>query len=330
MDFRNPTDKMARSMADVTEELYRRVYLIRRAEEAIIERYMGDEMKTPVHLSIGQEAISAGICYSLSPEDQIVGSYRSHGIYLSRTLETDRFFAEIYGRSAGIAKGKAGSMHLSSKEHGYLGSSAVVGTYIPVGVGAALANRIRGRANWVAVFLGDGAVDEGVFYESLNIACLKRLKVIFVCEDNGLAIHSHARDRHAYGAITDIARQYPCEVFASESTVAEEIYALVGRARTVAEESKRPIFLHLKCYRYLEHVGISPDFKFGYRPEAEFARWKAVDPVLMQRKLLERRKPEAEIARLERAIDAQIVQSIDRAEKSPFPTPEEVFTDVFA
>ncbi len=317
-------------MSDLTEELYRRVYLIRKAEEAIIERYTGDEMKTPVHLSIGQEAVSAGVCYALTPEDQIVGSYRSHGIYLSRTLETDRFFAELYGRVTGIAKGKAGSMHLASKEHGYLGSSAVVGTYIPVGVGAALANRIRGRANWVAVFLGDGAIDEGVFYESLNIACLKRLKVIFVCEDNGLAIHSHAKDRHAYDAITDIARQYPCEVFSSESTVAEEIHALVSRARAQAEESHRPIFLHLKCYRYLEHVGISPDFKFGYRSESEFERWKAVDPVLMQRKLLACKKPEPEIARLERSIDAQIAKSIDLAERSPFPTAEEIHRDVFA
>lgn len=317
-------------MPDVTEELYRRVYLIRRAEEAIIARYMGDEMKTPVHLSIGQEAISAGVCLALAPADQIVGSYRSHGIYLARTLETDRFFAELYGRSTGVAKGKAGSMHLSSREHGYLGSSAVVGTYIPAGVGAALANRVLGRPNWVAVFLGDGAVDEGVFYESLNIAALKNLKVIFVCEDNGLAIHSHARDRHGYDKITDLARQYRCEVFASESTVAEEIHSLVCQARARAEESHRPIFLHLAYYRYLEHVGISPDFKFGYRSEAEFERWKAVDPVLMQRRLLARKKTEPEIARLERAIDDQILRSIAFAEKSPFPSPEELYTDVFA
>ena len=127
--------------------LYQKLYLIRKSEEAIIERYMDDEMKTPMHLSIGQEAISAAVIESLTKSDQVVGTYRSHGIYLAKTLETDKFFAELYGRSTGSSKGKAGSMHLSSAEHGYLGSSAIVATHLPVALGAAMANKIKGNDN---------------------------------------------------------------------------------------------------------------------------------------------------------------------------------------
>jgi TPP-dependent pyruvate/acetoin dehydrogenase alpha subunit len=317
-------------MSGPAEALYRRVYLIRRAEEAIIARYRGDEMKTPVHLSVGQEAVAAGVCQALGPEDQCLSSYRSHGVYLARTLETDRFFAELYGRATGVAKGKAGSMHLSSKAHGFLASSAVVATPIPMAVGAALANLALGRAGWVAVFFGDGAVDEGVFYESLNLACLKRLPLIFVCEDNGLAIHSPAKDRHAHPQIVELARLYSCETAFSESTLAQEVYDLTREARARASRAGRPLFLHLRCYRYLEHVGIGEDFEAGYRSREEFTRWRERDPVLLQRRHLAREIPEEAIRKLEETVDRQIAASIAFAESSPFPDPEELFTDVLA
>ena len=310
--------------------LYRRVALIRRVEEAIMARYPGDEMKTPVHLSVGQEAVAAGVCMALGPEDQCLSSYRSHGVYLARTLETDRFFAELYGRATGVAKGKAGSMHLSSKAHGFLGSSAVVGTPLPVAVGAALANRVRNRPGSVAVFFGDGAVDEGVFYESLNLACLRRLPVIFVCEDNGFAIHSPARERHAYSSVAELARSFPCELAVSDSTLAQDIYDLTQEARARAAAAGRPVFLHLACYRYLEHVGIREDFQAGYRSRDEFERWRKRDPVLLQRQRLEQEMPEEAIRRLEADIDRQIEASIAFAESSPFPVPGELATDVLA
>jgi pyruvate dehydrogenase E1 component alpha subunit len=309
-------------------ELYRRVYLIRKAEEAIIERYMQDEMKTPVHLSIGQEAISAGVTYALEKTDQLVGTYRSHGIYLSRTLETDRFFGELYGRVTGVAKGKAGSMHLSSAEHGFLGSSAVVGTHIPVGAGAALANKLRGGKEVVAAFFGDGAIDEGVFFETLNFAALRRLRMLFVCEDNGLAIHAHAAERHGYDNIEDIARQFHCDVYSSDSTVAAELYDLTARALLQVRETGRPAFMHLKYYRYLEHVGINEDFKFGYRSRADLELWQARDPVAVQRPLAVRETSIAEVEALERGIDRQILDSIAAAEAAPFPSPDELYTDV--
>lgn len=311
-----------------TLELYKSVYLIRSAELAIIERYMDDEMKTPVHLSIGQEAIAAGVCHALRPQDQVLCSYRSHGVYLARTMETDGFFAELYGRVDGPCRGKAGSMHLSSRKHGLLGSTAVVGTQIPVAAGVALANKLRGKDAWVAVFFGDGAVDEGVFYETLNFACLHGLKLMFVCEDNGLAIHTPAAQRHGYDDLSRIAAQFRCQVAQSESTAADEIYELVTRQQAVAGDAQRPLLLHLKCYRYLEHVGTSPDFAAGYRSEEDAQAWKLRDPVQVQRALLQRRMPEQEICAVEANIRAQIETSIARAQAAPFPEPRELWSHV--
>ena len=291
---------------------------------------MDDEMKTPMHLSIGQEAISAAVIESLTRADQVVGTYRSHGIYLAKTLETDKFFAELYGRATGSSKGKAGSMHLSAPDHGYLGSSAIVATHLPLALGAAMANKIKGNNQWVAVFFGDGAIDEGVFFETMNFACLHGLRLIFVCEDNGLAIHSHASTRHGYDCISDIIRQYNCHVVQSDSTVADELFELVDEGKQAAQAKNQPLFLHFKCFRYLEHVGINEDYEAGYRERDEYESWKERDPIKLQREIVARRYGEDTVKKVEEEIDAQILKSIEYAEGSPFPPASDLLTEVFA
>ena len=311
--------------------LYKKVYLIRKAEEKIQEHYMEDEMKTPMHMSMGEEAIVAGVCQALNAEDQIFGTYRSHGIYLAKTGETDRFFAELYGKETGMAKGKAGSMHLSAPDSNLLGTSAVVATTIPVAVGASFVNKLKNNEKLVVVFFGDGALDEGAFWESLNFACLKELPIIFVCEDNGLAIHSPASDRQGYKSISDIVSKFKCNVFKEETTDPQVIYKLTCNAIQLQRNTHKPCFLHLKYYRYLEHVGINQDFKFGYRSEEEFKRWYEVDPVNLQRKkLLENAYSEKKIKKLERKIDKQIDNSVKLAQKAPFPDGSELFRGVYA
>ncbi len=311
--------------------LYKKVYLIRKTEEKIREHYMEDEMKTPVHLSIGGEAIAAGVCQALNVEDQIFGTYRSHGIYLAKTGETDRFFAELYGKQTGVAKGKAGSMHITAPESNFLGASAVVATIIPVAVGSSFANKRKNNGKLVAVFFGDGALDEGAFWESLNFACLKELPIIFVCEDNGFAIHSPTSDRQGYRSISDIVSKFECNVFREETTDPEVIYRLTCNAIQLQKNTHKPCFLHLKYYRYFEHVGINQDFKFGYRSEKEFKRWYKMDPVNLQRKkLLENAYSEKMIQELEREIDKQINNSIKSAQKAPFPDRNELFEGVYA
>ena len=316
---------------ELNVELYKKVYLIRRAEEKIREHYMEDEMKTPVHLSIGEEAIAAGVCQALRPGDQIFGTYRSHGIYLAKTEETDRFFAELYGKATGVAKGKTGSMHLSAPESNFLGASAVVATIIPVAVGASFANKRENNGKLVAVFFGDGALDEGAFWESLNFACLKELPILFVCEDNGLAIHSSISERQGYGSIGDVVSRFKCNVFQEKTTDPEVIYRLTSNAIALQEDNHKPCFLHLKYYRYLEHVGINEDFDAGYRSREEFDEWYRQDPLdLQRRKLLENGSREEEIQDIEKNIDGQIANSVNLAQIAPFPDERELFRDVYA
>jgi acetoin:2,6-dichlorophenolindophenol oxidoreductase subunit alpha len=317
-------------MKELNLALYRKLYLIRRAEDAIREHYASDAMKTPMHMSTGGEAICAGVCHALRPQDQIIGTYRSHGIYLAKTGETDKFFAEMYGRASGMAKGKAGSMHLTAPDAGLICTSAIVGTTIPVALGAAFANREKSLDRTVAVFFGDGAIDEGVFWESLNAACGMRLPVIFVCEDNGFAVHVPKLQRHGYKSITDVVSRFECDVYASESTDVEEIHNLTAKAIANAKEKKRPAFLHLKYYRYLEHVGVNEDFNQGYRDRKEYETWRAKDPLELQRKKLLKSMSESEVRALEAAVDAQVKESVKRAEKAPFPRPEELYEDVLA
>src|SRR5258706_1338596 len=317
-------------MSELNLALYKKLYLIRRAEQAIREHYASDAMKTPMHMSTGGEAICAGVCHALRPADQVIGTYRSHGIYLAKTGETDRFFAEMYGRETGMAKGKAGSMHLTAPAAWLSCTSAIVGTTIPVAVGAAFANRELKQDKVVAVFFGDGAIDEGVFWESLNSACGVRVPVLFVCEDNGFAVHVPKMQRHGYKSITQVVSQFDCQVFSSDSTDVEVIHGLTVKAIGAMREAQRPSFLHLKYYRYLEHVGINEDFNQGYRDRKEYETWHAKDPLDVQRKKLAREHSESDIKRVEAAIDQQVAESVKRAEKAPFPRPEELYEDVLA
>lgn len=300
-------------------ELYRKMYLIRKAETAIRDHYTEDEMKTPMHMSMGGEAICAGLCHALKPQDQVLGTYRSHGIYLAKTMETDRFFGEMYGRATGTSNGKAGSMHLMAPEDGLICTSAIVGSHIPVALGAAFVNKTTNNGRTVAVFFGDGAVDEGVFWESLNFACLNNLRVLFVCEDNGYAVHVPATQRHGYASIARIVERFDCDVYESASTDVEEIHRLATQAIEETKQQSRPAFLHLKYYRYLEHVGVFEDFKAGYRPKDEYDRWASADPVRLQREKLFRFGSGDEVQTLEETIDDQVNNSIAKAKEAPFP-----------
>jgi TPP-dependent pyruvate/acetoin dehydrogenase alpha subunit len=310
--------------------LYRRLYLARRAEEAVRERYAEDEMKTPVHLSIGQEAIPVGVCEALEPRDRLLASYRNHALYLARTGDTDGFFGELYGRASGAARGKAGSMHLASPDQGLLATSAVVASTIPVALGVAWACRMRGDGARTVVFFGDGAVDEGVFWESLNFACLRRLPLLFVCEDNALAIHSRSRDRHGYDSIAAVAERFRCEVYASDSTDPGVIADLTREALARMQAEEAPAFLHLRCYRFVEHVGIEYDrnFHFPYRPAEEYAHWWERDSLALVRRRLRAACSEQQLHELESEVERQIEESIRKARSAPFPEPRELYDGV--
>lgn len=310
-------------------ELYRKLYLIRSAEQKIREHYGENEMKTPVHLSIGKEAIEVGVGHALDSGDQVFGTYRSHGIYLVRTGETDAFFAELFGKQTGLVRGKAGSMHLCAPEHGLMVTSAIVASAIPVAVGAAYANKIRRNGSIVAVFFGDGATEEGVFWESLNAACLMQLPVLFACEDNDLAVFTPPEQRRGYDCIRRIVSQYKCTVLNDESTDVETIHRVARDAVRIVRGGMGPCFLHLKYYRYLEHVGVEEDYDAGYRSRDEFNRWFEKDPIVLQRtKLRQSGVREEDLLRLEDGVDRQIARSLALAKNAPLTDVSELCRDV--
>lgn len=324
-------------------ELYKKVYRIRRAEQAIAKYYHEDDMKTPMHMSMGEEAITAGVAMALGKKNQVFGYYRSHALYISKSDETDGFFAEMYGKATGVVRGKGGSMHLTAPEHGLLGISAVVASTIAPAIGAAFANKMKKNGKVVASFFGDGAVEEGVAWESLNAACLMKLPVIFVCQDNELAVDVTAKERQGFRSISDVVKAYRCLLLQSDSTDPEVIYGLTVKAMDHVRKTGGPVFMHLKYYRLLQHIGVNNDFdknqatpkggfeRAGYRSKKEYERGLKNDPVIISRaKLIALHVKEKEIQKIEEAIGRQVERSITLAKKAPFPDKSEARDHVYA
>jgi TPP-dependent pyruvate/acetoin dehydrogenase alpha subunit len=307
------------------EPLYRSLYRIRRLEEEIARVYPSDKIKSPVHLSIGQEAVSVGVCAALEPRDIVFGTYRGHALYLAKGGDMRRLVAELFGKVTGCARGKGGSMHLIDKAAGVMGTSAVVGTTIANAVGYAYAHSYRRTGAVVVSFFGDGATEEGVFAESLNFAALKRLPILFVCENNQYAIHTHQRRRQAVPAICERARVHglPAERIDSSDVVRlwERSQDVVARLR----DGHGPAFFEVMTYRWHEHVGPNTDFHLGYRGEEEARPWQDDDQVARLARLVD---PE-ERERIEGEAEREIAAAFEFAQKSPFPESSELYADVF-
>lgn len=307
------------------DRIYRSLYRIRRVEEEIARVYPTDKIKSPVHLSIGQEAVAVGVCQALRPDDIVFCSYRSHAAYLAKGGDLKQMIAELYGKVAGCAKGKGGSMHLVDVSHGVMGASAVVGTWIPQAVGYAYAVKLIQKDLIVVCFFGDGATDEGVFYESLNFAALKKLPVIFICENNSYAIHTHQLRRQSNPNIYERARVFGMPAERIEDDVLR-IYERVSVAvRALSGGEPGPFFFECMTYRWKEHVGPNDDFHLGYRTREEAEPWFKNDQVKRLGGMIDARQRE----RIEQEVETEIRAAFDFAEESPFPDGVELFTDVF-
>jgi len=308
------------------ERFYRALYRIRRVEEEIAAVYPTDKIKSPVHLSIGQEAVSVGVCEALDRDDVVFGTYRSHALYLAKGGDLQKMIAELYGKLDGCAKGKGGSMHLIDVAARVMGASAVVGTTIPQAVGFAYALKLQRKDSVVVSVFGDGAVDEGVFHESLNFAALKSLPIIFVCENNLYAIHSHQLQRQKVNNICERARIHgmPAEQIPDNDVVRiyEKMNEAVGRLRS---GQPGPFFFECLTYRLKEHVGPNDDFQLGYRSREEAEPWIKADPI---KQLGDRLDPQRR-CEIEAAVETEIRDAFAFAERSPFPQAAELYTDVF-
>ena len=306
--------------------LYRTLRRIRRIEEEIARLYPTDVIKSPVHLSIGQEAVSVGVIDTLSPSDVVAGSYRGHAAYLAKGGSLKAMLAEMYGKSTGCAAGKGGSMHLIGPDSNMLGASAVVGTHIPMAAGYALALKREGKGRIAAVFFGDGATEEGVFAETLNFAALHRLPLLLVCENNGFAIHTPLEKRWATRRLTERVATYGIPAHEIDDGCILRIRALAGAAVASMRQGGGPAFLECRTYRWREHVGPAEDFDAGYRDRNQLQPWLDNDPV---ERLGKQIIPETRAA-LDREIEQEIAEAVAFAEASPFPEVKELFTHVYA
>jgi TPP-dependent pyruvate/acetoin dehydrogenase alpha subunit len=307
-------------------DFYRQLYLIRRVEERISEIYPSDKIKSPVHLSIGQEAVAVGVCQALSPDDFVSGTYRGHATYLARGGDLRGMFAELYGKGSGVARGKGGSMHLVDIAQGVLGTSAVVGTTVPIAVGYALAQKARGTGRVVAAFFGDGATEEGAFYESLNFAALHRLPVLFVCENNFLAIHEPITKRQATDRLVERVATFGMPAVRVTSGDVFEIYDRTMALLDHVRDGKGPAFIECHTYRWREHVGPGEDYEAGYRDRAELQAWQAKDPVAVVGSAL----PAEQRQKIEAEVEQSIEDAVNFAETSGDPVAEELLAHVYA
>jgi TPP-dependent pyruvate/acetoin dehydrogenase alpha subunit len=309
----------------VDDRFYRSLYRIRRVEEEIARVYPTDKIKSPVHLAIGQEAVSVGVCAALAPADVVSGTYRSHALYLAKGGDLRRMLAELYAKATGCARGKGGSMHLVDPAAGVLGTSAVVGTTIPIAVGYAYAAKVRGRPTVVASVFGDGAVEEGVFHESLNFAALRKTPVLFVCENNFYAIHSPQWTRQSTLDLVGRVRSYGMVAERVESGDVREIHDRAATAVAAIRSGGGPRFLECLTYRWKEHVGPREDFDAGYRARREAEPWFERDEVAR----VGARLAGDVRAAIEADVEAEIREAFEFAEESPEPEPAELYTDVF-
>jgi pyruvate dehydrogenase E1 component alpha subunit len=317
---------------DIQRRLLFDMMRIRAIEEAIAARYGEQEMRCPVHLSIGQEGVAVGTCAALARSDYVMSTHRSHAHYLAKGGSLERMLAEIYGRATGCCGGKGGSMHIIDLGVGMLGCTPIVGGSLPVAVGTAFGNVLRGEPRVTVAFFGEGATEQGVFAESLNFAALKRLPVVFVCENNLYSVYSpmdvrqpETRDRVA------IARAHGVAADGGDGNDVERVYGLVGEAVARAREGGGATFLEFSTYRWREHCGPNFDNDIGYRTEDEFGEWRRRCPIeRYQARMLDANiVTPGDLARVMDGVQQEIAQAFAFAKASPFPDPETAGRDVY-
>jgi acetoin:2,6-dichlorophenolindophenol oxidoreductase subunit alpha len=312
--------------------LYRSMLRIRRIEEEIERRYHQDQMKTPIHLVIGQEAAAVGCCAALQPSDLVYSSHRTHGAYLAKGGDLKAMLCEMHCRANGCAGSRGGSMHLIDKRAGMAGTSAIVGGAVPIAAGAALAAQMKGEPRVVVVFIGDATTEEGVMSESLNFAAVAQLPVIFFCENNFYSVQSSLARRQPRRSIRDWAAAHQVAAVAVDGMNVLAVLEATTAAAMRARAGGGPTFVEAPVYRFRAHGGAGDDSRTGYRDEAELAAWEPFCPIKMFGEyltgsgVLDARSAGA----MEQEIQAEIADAFEFALASPDPTEQDLSRHVYA
>lgn len=317
--------------AETQTALFAGMLRIRMFEERIVALYPEQEMKCPVHLCIGQEAIAAGVCANLEIKDYVFSNHRGHGHAIAKGADFRPLMAEFYGKKTGCSAGKGGSMHIIDLQSGVFGTSAIVGGGIPMGVGAALASSLKRDGRVTVIFFGDGASEEGVFYESFNFAALKKLPVVFVCENNLYATNSPQTARHSTCRIADSAAAFGSHGVCIDGNDAISVYWSAKKAVEKARAGAGPSLIEALTYRWKGHVGPEADHEKGLRPKDELLEWIKRCPVegfkkqLLEAGVINEDGINGMIASIKTALD----DAIEFAKLSPQPLPEDLLKDVY-
>jgi pyruvate dehydrogenase E1 component alpha subunit len=326
-------DDLIKEQPSVAVKLFYRMMEIRLVEEEIAKRYFEWKMRCPTHLCIGQEAIAAAVGMVLKEDDFMVSGHRAHGHYLGKGGDLKKMIAEIYGKVTGCSAGKGGSMHLIDKEKKFMGSTAIVGGTIPVGVGLGLSIKLQGKSQISCIFFGDGATEEGVFYESINYAALKKLPVLFICENNYYSVYSPLKVRQpASRNVCRLVESMGIHSGHGDGNNVAEVYRKVNESVRDIRNGHGSCFLEFTTYRWREHCGPNYDNNIGYRSEEEYKSWKERDPIaLLESRLLEHGViSEVDIEKKEMDICQEISDAFTFSENSSFPTPDQAFKGLYA
>ena len=302
-------------------DLFAQMLRIRLVEEEVAKRYSEQKMRCPTHLSIGQEAVAVGVSSQLSIEDRVYSSHRAHAHYLAKGGCINRLIAELYGKSSGCTGGRGGSMHLSDLTVGFVASTAIVGNSIPLAVGNALHQSVTGKKGLSICYFGDGATEEGAFYESLNFALVKNLPVLFVCENNRYSVYSSLEVRQPEGrAIHKLATAIGAKAYEVDGNNVEQVSQTTKEAVKYIKANNGPVFLECYTYRHLEHCGPNNDDDLNYRPQQEIDSWLEKDPLNILQVRFSGDSKWADLRQqIENDINSEITAAFEFAESSAFP-----------
>lgn len=318
--------------AETLQHLYYEMLRIRMIEEAVEARYHEDQMKTPIHLAIGQEAVAVGCSAALRLSDYVFCGHRTHACYLAKGGDLHAMFSEFFCRLNGCAGSRGGSMHLLDKSVGMMGSSAIVAGAIPIATGSALTSHLKEEDRVTLVYLGDAAVEEGVMWESLNFAVLKRLPIIYVCENNYYSVCSPLSVRQASVDIYKKAEGFGASTFSIDGN---DVLAVMETAKAAVKHVRAqsgPVFIEAHTYRWRGHHGAGDDTASGYRSADELAQWKSYDPLVLLESAMQELGMMKETTKqsMRSKIEAEIAAAFEHAIHSPNPTQSDLLTYVYS
>jgi len=316
---------------EVQLDLHRRMVRIRLFEEAAGSLAEAAKLPGFLHLYVGEEAVASGVCVNLNDDDHITSTHRGHGHLVAKGGDFDRMMAELMGKSTGYCKGKGGSMHISDLDLGMLGANGIVGAGSPIAVGAAFADKYRGRGQVSVAFFGDGATNIGAFHEAANMACALHLPIVFVCENNEFGEFTRREQTMAITDVIDRAAGYGMPGVIADGMDVVAIYEAASEAVARARRGDGPSMIEAKTYRFYNHHGVQ-NLGLKYRTDDEVAVWKERDPIFsFEERLIELGTVDAEqIEHVWSDLRDDIAEAIQFAEDSPFPEADQLLVDVYS